>query len=78
MRAHLENAGITTLMHYPVPVHLQEAYKDLGYRVGDLPVTEATVKEILSLPMHPAVTEEGVHHVSAKIRDYLGKRGETR
>ena len=78
LRAHLENAGITTLMHYPVPVHLQEAYKDLGYRVGDLPVTEATVKEILSLPMHPAVTEEGVHHVSAKIRDYLGKRGETR
>jgi dTDP-4-amino-4,6-dideoxygalactose transaminase len=78
LRAHLENAGITTLMHYPVPVHLQEAYKDLGYRLGDLPVTEATVKEILSLPMHPAVTQEGVHHVCTRIRDYLGKRGETR
>jgi dTDP-4-amino-4,6-dideoxygalactose transaminase len=77
LKAHLENVGITTLMHYPVPVHLQEAYKDLGYSAGDLPVTEATVKEILSLPMHPAVTKEGVHNVCTSIRDYLGKHGET-
>jgi dTDP-4-amino-4,6-dideoxygalactose transaminase len=47
-------------MHYPVPVHLQDAYRDLGYRRGDLPVTETTTSEILSLPMHPAVTEEEV------------------
>ncbi len=78
LKAHLDKAGITTLMHYPVPVHLQEAYKDLGYRVGDLPVTEATVKEILSLPMHPAVTEDGVDCVCTSIRHYLGRHGETR
>jgi len=78
LKAHLEEAGITTLMHYPVPAHLQEAYKELGYRVGDLPLTEETVKEILSLPMHPAVTKEGVHNVCTSIRDYLGKHGEAR
>jgi dTDP-4-amino-4,6-dideoxygalactose transaminase len=65
-------------MHYPVPVHLQQAYGDLGYQAGDLPVTEATVKEILSLPMHPAVTKEGVQYVGGKVRGYLGKHGGAR
>jgi len=75
LRTYLEKAGITTLMHYPVPVHLQEAYKDLGYNAGDLPVTEVATKEILSVPMHPAVTRDGVEHVAEKIREYFGKRG---
>ncbi|UCG51797.1 MAG: DegT/DnrJ/EryC1/StrS family aminotransferase [Candidatus Latescibacterota bacterium] len=75
LRTYLRDAGITTLMHYPVPVHLQEAYRDLGCRVGDLPVTEATAGEILSLPMHPAVTEEGAEYVGTKIREYFSKRG---
>jgi dTDP-4-amino-4,6-dideoxygalactose transaminase len=75
LRANLEKEGITTLMHYPVPVHLQEAYRDLGYRPGDLPVTEATAENILSLPMHPAVDRSGVQYVGRKIREYSGKRG---
>ncbi len=75
LKAHLEEEGVATLMHYPVPVHLQDAYKDLGYRPGDLPVTEATAAKILSLPMHPAVTRSGVLYVGDKIREYAGKRG---
>jgi len=75
LRTYLEKAGITTLMHYPVPVHLQEAYKDLGYGEGDLPVTEAVSEEILSLPMHPGIPRDGVQHVGGKIREYFGKGG---
>jgi dTDP-4-amino-4,6-dideoxygalactose transaminase len=67
----LESKGITTLMHYPVPVHLQGAYADLGYRAGDLPVTETAAGEILSLPIHPAVTRDGVRYVGTKIREYF-------
>ena len=75
LKEYLDRAGIPTLMHYPVPVHLQEAYRDLGYRMGALPVTETTTKEILSLPMHPAVTADGVRYVGGKIREFVGKHG---
>lgn len=78
LRAGLEKEGITTLMHYPLPVHLQKAYADLGYRTGDLPFTEATAAKILSLPMHPAVTRDGAELVGEKIRDYYATRGGAR
>ena len=61
--------GVETLVHYPVPVHLQEAYADLGYRRGDLPVTERIAGEILSLPMYvglsPAQVDTVAHAVNA-------------
>lgn len=50
--------GIGTGIHYPVPLHIQDAYKDLGYREGALPVTERAAKEIVSLPMFPQLTAE--------------------
>jgi dTDP-4-amino-4,6-dideoxygalactose transaminase len=75
LRAHLEKQGVTTLMHYPVPVHLQKAYEDLGYGRGDLPVTEEAAAEILSLPMHPGVTRGGVQRVGEELQDYYAKRG---
>lgn len=71
LKAFLDGAGITTLMHYPVPVHLQKAYEELGYKTGDLPVTEKIAGEILSLPMHPALTEEDITFVAGKIRDFF-------
>lgn len=49
----LKAVGIGTGIHYPIPLHLQKAYRGLGYREGDLPVTEKVAKEILSLPMYP-------------------------
>ena len=53
----LKARGVETIVHYPIPLHLQPAYKHLGYRCGDLPVTERLVDEILSLPMYPELTD---------------------
>jgi dTDP-4-amino-4,6-dideoxygalactose transaminase len=55
---HMGSAGIGTGIHYPIPLHLQNAYKTLGYRKGDFPVTERVSLEIVSLPMFPGLTEE--------------------
>jgi dTDP-4-amino-4,6-dideoxygalactose transaminase len=74
--AKLAEAGIGTGIHYPVPVHLQKAYAYLGYRQGDLPVTEALASEILSLPMFPHLTAEQQERVAqelAKATQSLGK-----
>ena len=56
-RAHLLKRGIQTGVHYPVPVHLQPAYRDLGYASGDFPVAEAVAGEVLSLPIFPEMTD---------------------
>jgi dTDP-4-amino-4,6-dideoxygalactose transaminase len=58
MMAHLKNVGIATGIHYPVPLHLQQAYRYLGYKKGDFPVTEKLAPQILSLPMFPQLTAE--------------------
>jgi dTDP-4-amino-4,6-dideoxygalactose transaminase len=55
---YLKNAGIGTGIHYPIPLHLQKAYKSLNYRVGDFPVAEKAAAEIVSLPMFPQLTAE--------------------
>jgi dTDP-4-amino-4,6-dideoxygalactose transaminase len=60
-------AGIGTALHYPVPLHLQEAYRHLGHREGDFPVTEKVAKEIVSLPMFPGLAEEQQERVAAEV-----------
>ncbi len=55
VQAALSAAGIGTGIHYPVPIHLQKAYSSLGYRLGDLPLTERLASEVLSLPMFPKI-----------------------
>ena len=57
-REGLRRRGIETLIHYPVPVHLQPAYKHLGGRVGDLPETECAAREVVSLPLYPGMTTD--------------------
>jgi dTDP-4-amino-4,6-dideoxygalactose transaminase len=66
----LSNAGIGTLIHYPVPVHLQEAYADLGYRRGDFPVTESAAQEIVSLPIYPELTADEVQYVADVVTSF--------
>ena len=58
MQNNLKIAGIGTGIHYPVPLHLQKAYRNLNYSKGDLPVTERVSAEILSLPMYPQLKRE--------------------
>jgi len=55
---HLKNAGIGTAIHYPIPLHLQKAYRYLNYRAGDFPVSERVATEIVSLPMFPQLSAE--------------------
>ncbi len=71
LQAYLQKNRIDTLIHYPVPVHLQEAYKDLQYKQGDFPSAEQLSGEILSLPMHPYLTEDNVSRICNKICEYM-------
>jgi len=70
LRRHLEDAGIGTLIHYPVPPHLQQAYSDLGLVAGDLPVSERIHKEVLSLPIGPHLSESQAKTVVQALRDF--------
>ena len=63
----LQAEGVQTGLHYPIPVHLQEAHADLGYKVGDFPQSEAAAAEVLSLPMFPEMTPAQVKEVVAAI-----------
>ena len=64
----LSSKGISTGIHYPVPIHLQLAYTKLGYCKGDFPITEEYVKKIISLPIFPELTFDEVRYVSEQIK----------
>lgn len=59
----LSEQGVTTMVYYPAPIHLQPIYASLGYKPGSLPVTEAACNEVLSLPMFPELTEQQMEYV---------------
>jgi len=63
----LTGEGVRTLIHYPIPVHLQKCYKELGYKKGDFPIAEKCCEEILSLPMYPELSEEEIKYVVKSI-----------
>ena len=63
--------GIGVLIHYPIPLHLQEAYAELGYKKGDFPVAEAVAGDIMSLPMFPHMTHEQIEAVAAALKESL-------
>jgi dTDP-4-amino-4,6-dideoxygalactose transaminase len=68
VRARLAEAGVQTGVHYPLPIHLQPAYRDLGYAAGDFPVAERLAAEVLSLPLFPELTEHQIEVVAGVIR----------
>ncbi len=70
LRAYLAERGIGCGIHYPVPIHLQEAYRGLGYRQGDFPVTERYAEQILSLPLYPELTPPMIEYIADAIRDF--------
>ncbi|MBW4440183.1 MAG: DegT/DnrJ/EryC1/StrS family aminotransferase [Plectolyngbya sp. WJT66-NPBG17] len=71
LQQRLEAQGIQTGIHYPLPCHLQPAFKNLGYREGAFPVSESLCEEILSLPMYPGLTEAQVIQVVGAIEESL-------
>lgn len=74
-RARLAEAGVQTGVHYPIPVHLQPAYRDLGYSPGDFPVSERAGTEVLSLPMFPELTTEQIDMVAGLLRAGIPAEG---
>jgi len=69
---HLKREGTGVVIHYPLPVHLQPAYRFLGYKPGDFPVSEACAAEVVSLPMYPELTDEQQKCVVSQIKDFVG------
>jgi len=70
LREFLNQKGIATGVHYEKPIHLQQAYSFLGYKPGDLPVAEKVMKEIVSLPMFPELTQEQIRYVADSVKEF--------
>lgn len=71
LKEYLKAQGIHTLVHYPMPIHLQPAYMELGYSLGSLPNAEVASREVLSLPLYPELTEEQIRWVCRNVIDFL-------
>ena len=74
LQKHLNSRGIQTGIHYPIPIHLQEAYRDLGLGKGSFPVTEKLADEIISLPMFAELTQHQIEHVLEEILTTRGTK----
>jgi dTDP-4-amino-4,6-dideoxygalactose transaminase len=74
LRAYLAERGVGTQIHYPVPIHMQDAAQFLGYRKGDLPVTERVAGEVLSLPMYAELTDAQIDRVAAAVTGFMRKK----
>lgn len=73
LAAYLKGRGIATAVYYPLPLHLQECFRDLGYQEGDLPVAEKTCQKVLALPIDPELTEEEIKYVVNSIQEFLNR-----
>jgi dTDP-4-amino-4,6-dideoxygalactose transaminase len=71
---YLDENGISTGIHYPIPLHLQGALSYLGYKKGDFPTAEKQANEILSIPMYPELTEEQIIFVADKIKSFFKEK----
>ena len=74
LQSALTSAGIQTGIHYPVPVHLQPAYSDLGYGPGAFPQSEAAAKRVLSLPLYPELSQEAIARVAAAVKQSVDRK----
>ena len=69
----LRRRGVDTLIHYPVPIHRQPAYHDLGYGPGSLPVTERVAREVLSLPMYVGLRADEIQTVAQTVNEWTAE-----
>ena len=72
LKQQLQDAGVTTIIYYPIPIHRQPAYASLGYAPGSLPITERLCAEVLSLPIFPELSVEQQDSVIAAVRSLVG------
>ncbi|HEY5764506.1 MAG TPA: DegT/DnrJ/EryC1/StrS family aminotransferase, partial [Candidatus Deferrimicrobiaceae bacterium] len=73
LAAHLNENGVPTAVHYPIPLHLQEAFRGLGYGPGDFPEAEKASREVVSLPMSAHLSEGDQDEVIRQVRRFFGK-----
>ncbi|MDD4198795.1 MAG: DegT/DnrJ/EryC1/StrS family aminotransferase [Paludibacter sp.] len=71
LQTHLQARGIPSMVYYPVPLHMQKAYKDKRYQEGDLPVAEKLAACVLSLPIHTEMSEKQIQYITENLIDYL-------
>jgi len=74
LKKYLESNNIPSMIYYPGPLHLQEAYRFLGYNESDFPVTATLCKQVLSLPMHPDMEQEQLDYIIFKVLDFFNKK----
>jgi dTDP-4-amino-4,6-dideoxygalactose transaminase len=72
LATHLQKSNIGCAIYYPVPLHLQECFKYLGYKQGDFPESEKVAKEILAIPIYPELTDEMKDYVAKTILSFVG------
>jgi len=72
VRQHLQEKGVGSAVHYPVPIHLQDACRNLGYTKGAFPIAESLADQFLSLPMFPELTEEQIEYVVSSVSQAVG------
>ena len=70
LQKYLSEKGVQTIIHYPIPPHLQKSYKHLGFKKGDFPVAEKIHKEIISIPLRPNPRLNEIDYISEKIRNF--------
>jgi len=70
LQQHLTDHGVPTIIYYPLPLHLQPVYAQMGWKAGDFPVAEALAHRILPLPMYPELTDEQVGHVIQTVKGF--------
>jgi len=73
LQTYLKENSVPSIIHYPVPVHLQKAYEHLDYRAGDFPVTEKLCDEVMSLPIYPEMKEEQIAYVAGTIKKFFNE-----
>jgi dTDP-4-amino-4,6-dideoxygalactose transaminase len=75
LKQYLQDKGVATGIHYPIPLHLAPVYKWMGYKEGDYPITEQECKQLLSLPMFPHITRDQVAQVAEHICAFEREKG---
>lgn len=70
----LKEKGISSRIYYPVPLHLQPCYKDLGYTEGSFPISENAVKKVVSLPVYPELTNEQVDYIIGSVEEFINRK----